>query len=189
MHRMSLFGLFALLTACGGVVVPSDPTPLPTSDPPSVTTTGSAGPQGPTGPTGPQGPQGAPGIDGSKIVQSIECHNTMTDGYLSTTMVDIHYTADVFASGAVFATSSLGNETYTVSGSALYAPSQVGAATAPVSYEFDFYGPANGGTWTVELDRTTLRVQVDYLDKDFQSADHTITWTWPKDQCVVTEYK
>lgn len=181
-----------------GVAGPQGPQGATGPQGPAGANTGVPGPQGPKGDpgamgemglpgaTGAQGPAGPQGIPGGKITASIGCFGTATGGILGSGSLSVGYTADQFEDGSVFSTSYIGGNSFSTSGSALFAPTQVGQATAPVNYIFDVYGTANGGYWTVSLNRTNLVVSLVYHDVDVPGG--TATWTWNPSQCVVNSY-
>ena len=150
---------------------------------------GSAGAQGPAGEAGPPGSPGSPGgsvvIDagpaGDKIAASIGCF-----GALQNTSLAFSYTADQFANGNVFAAGSVSGGAYGVSGSAFFAPTQVGYLTATVQFVEDVYPPADGGWWTISLDRSTLVTVITYHDVDIDGG--MLSWTMQPSACVVNSY-
>lgn len=64
-----------------------------------------------------------------------------------------------------------------VSAASIFAPTQVGWATAPVLLRFDDTGAANSGFWEISLNRETLVVTIDYNDLDLAGGRRTWTTT------------
>jgi hypothetical protein len=180
-----------VLVGCGSSAGPQGPAgPAGPAGP-----TGAAGPAGPAGPEGPEGPTGPPGeagppgasaaaIDagppGDMILASIGCA-----GSLQGTTLAFSYTADQFADGNVFATGSVAGASFGTSGSAFYAPTQVGYLTAEVQFVLDVKNN-DGGWWTIQLDRSTLVTVIVYHDVEIDGG--TLTWTMQPAQCVVNQY-
>lgn len=149
---------------------------------------GPAGPQGQPGPQGPQGEAGAPATvvfvdagNADKIIGSIGCTGT-----LQGTSLEFSYSVDQFASGNVFATGWVAGTSFGSSGSAFYAPTQVGYQTAQVLFVLDVYAPADGGFWTITLDRSTLVTVLTYHDVDLDAG--ALVWTMAPSACVVNAY-
>ena len=70
--------------------------------------------------------------------------------------ISVQYWSSTFTSGDTFASASINDGTYGVSGSRLYASAQTGANVASVSVESDVISPfTNSGFWNVSVNRTT----------------------------------
>jgi hypothetical protein len=130
--------------------------------------------------TGPQGPKGEAGGAGG-IVASIYC-----GGPLENTSLSFSYNAYLFADQSVFASAAIQDAAIGSSYANFYAPSQNGAQTAAVSLVFDVAGPANGGWWTIRLDRTTLITTIEYKDGDTPNGG--AAWTMAPSSCVSNTY-
>lgn len=162
--------------------------------------TGATGPQGEAGEkgepgeqgaVGPQGPSGEPGVSPPSvgvIEASLYCWGTLENA----ASIMILYWADVYSNGTIWATAQVNTADFGTSLSSLYAPTQVGAATAVVEpLIYDVAGSSNFGSWAIGLDRQNLILQVKYTDSDVSGG--STSWTLDvstegADQCVVNDY-
>lgn len=125
---------------------------------------GATGEQGPKGARGPQGDAGADAPAGDsigRIEQSLFCAGGIEDAPFS-----FSYHAVTFTDGSVWVTGGIQNGAIESSQSQLFAPNQVGAQTGRVIVFFDGTETANGGYWTIEVDRSTLGAEIHYFDPD-----------------------
>lgn len=140
------------------------------------------------------------GVDGytNKIVKNIFCTGDIT-GILATNSTNplqtftvpalpltAVYTADVFASGDIFAYASVYDTAKETGASVMYSASQTGAATASVVFTYDCIGPANGGYWEMYLNRVSLVSTLVYHDTDIQGG--SLTWTKSASDCIINNY-
>jgi hypothetical protein len=133
---------------------------------------GDPGPAGSAGPAGPAGPAGA----SAAITQSVSCSEVVTG------TIRYSYEAFVFSDGSVWSAASVSNSTSQASGNAGYAPGDAAAGTAPVEVVFDTTGPANGGVWTIAVDRGAQQASVTYTDVDVAGG----ATSWTLGGCTVT---
>jgi hypothetical protein len=83
------------------------------------------------------------------------------------------YHALVFGDGSVWAAGSISDSASQAAGNASHAP---GAdALAPVTIVFDTTGPANGGRWTIAVNRASLQAALTYNDVDI--AGNETSWS------------
>lgn len=136
------------------------------------------GPQGPAGPAGPAGPVGPAG---NKITQSIFC-----GGPLQGTSLSCKYAVDIFNSGDIYASAAIYGAAFQIGDSVFYSKDQVGAATATVIFTYDPDQTANGGFWSISLDRTSLVTTAVLQDPDAPSGQET--WSMNPNKCVVNRY-
>ena len=106
--------------------------------------------------------------------------------------LEFHYNADLWTDGTIDASASVENYSLQSSYSEFYAPTQVGALTAPVNVVFDIAPPADFGNWTISFDRTTLVVSVQYNDVDVAAGEGwsagVLLFTFPSSDCVLNTY-
>jgi hypothetical protein len=149
--------------------------------------TGDDGPRGPAGPAGPEGEQGDPGEEGpagptgpagSSIEQSVSCSDLVTGS------IRFGYDAFVFSDGSVWAAANVSSTASQASGTASYAPNDGSGTTAPVTVVFDTTGPANGGFWTIAVDRDDEVAELTYTDADSPSG----VSSWSIDGCSVVDH-
>lgn len=145
---------------------------------------GMDGEPGKDGAPGTDGAAGAPGADAetTAITESILCTGT-----LENTALGFSYNAVLFGgSGDLFVAASVNSPLNSASDTKFFAPSQVGYATATVSFRFDQDGTADGGWFSLSLDRETLVVHIDYRASD--PGDVTDAWTMDPAACVHNDY-
>ena len=144
---------------------------------------GTQGAQGPQGVQGVPGPAGEAGANGDAIVSSIGCTGILANsgGF------EFQYNVDQFADGNVFATGYVAGLAASISGSALYAPTQNGYQTAQIQFVMDVYAPTDGGWWTIGLNRSTLVTTITYHDADIVDSG-VMSWTMLPSQCAVNKY-
>jgi hypothetical protein len=93
-----------------------------------------------------------------------------------------------FSGGAVFASADVRDVALQSSNARIFAPAQVGWATAPVIVTFDVQSPANGGWWQLSLNRMTLVVTIEYNDVDLPDVGDKRSWIMTPDKCVSNTY-
>jgi hypothetical protein len=127
-------------------------------------------------------------VDDATITVSIGCFGVINDsGFPLPSIYGVGYTVDQFADGSVFITGYVNSLSSTASDSIFYAPAQTGWSTAPISFIFDVYELADGGTWDISLDRTSLVATIEYHDVDLVSPG-VLSWSWLPSQCVINSY-
>lgn len=90
----------------------------------------------------------------------------------------------MYLSGNAFASGSIAGPAYSVSDSSLYAPSQVGWTTIPITMVMDVQGPADFGFWTISLNRATNTAVIVYTDSDVSGG----SVIWSPISCTVNQY-
>ena len=187
-HTLRSVGGVAVLTmllGCGGEAGQPGPAGAPGTNG-AAGAAGSKGDPGAQGEKGEKGSNGAPAdagsMDPSKITASIFCTGALDNS----PGVSVDYSVAQMANGNVFVTSVVRSSDIGASNSAFYSPQQTGALTAAVLVDFDLLGPANGGFWRVELDRSTLVTSVVYTDGD--AAGGKLNWSMPANKCVLNKY-
>jgi hypothetical protein len=121
--------------------------------------------------------------EGSRVTASIHC-----GGSLENTNLWFTYDVALFSGGWLFASGNISAPDIQSSGANIYAPTQNGAATAPVILVFDATGTANAGWWRISLNRTTLVTTIEYNDVDLPEVDDKRAWTMTPDKCVVNSF-
>jgi hypothetical protein len=101
---------------------------------------------------------------------------------LITGSIRYSYEAFVFGDGSVWAAAAISSSVSQASGNAAYAPADAAVGTAPVNVVFDTTGPANGGLWTVAVDRSAQQATVTYTDVDVTGT----TTSWVLGGCTVS---
>ena len=132
------------------------------------------------------GAAGLDGLDGSdgtdnRIVAIHGC-----TGALQNTAMDFIYQVSVMRSGDVFAYGGVWGGALQVGASFFYAASQPGAALGAVIFQSDNMGTANGGFWTITLNRATGVTTIVY--NDTEATGGSDTWTMPSSVCVVSNF-
>jgi hypothetical protein len=135
-----------------------------------------------TGCKGPKGPAGAPG--GGRVVSTIYCNGTVT-GAGALNGLDIEYNAVLTSSGDVYATASIIDAAAQTSGTSFYAAAEPGSLSAEVEVTADYIGAANGGYWSVGLDRNTLITHITYDDPDLINV---VDLTFTPSACTVGNF-
>lgn len=172
--EVGLDGDFELVVVCNGVDGPAGPAGPAGADGEQGDRgpTGADGARGPAGPAGEAGPAGAIGPTGGPgvtITQSFSCSEVVTGS------IRYSYEAFVFGDGSVWAAATVSSSVSQASGAAAYAPTDANVASAPVRVVFDTTGPANGGAWSIGVDRTTQQAAVSYTDVDLSPATSSYT--------------
>lgn len=141
------------------------------------------GVEGPAGPAGTAGADGADGADGTdnRIVATHYC-----TGAVSGTVMTFEYSVALMAAGDIFSTGGVYDASFFVGDSAYFAAGQVGAATAPVMFSADIMGTANGGWWTISLNRSTGVTSLLYSDADASGGSDA--WTMSPADCVTNTF-
>lgn len=165
---------------------------------------GPAGEQGPPGEQGEKGEKGDPGEPGpagaqgtsettapagtaSATEQTGIIGSFFCTGGLEDTSLGFTYTVVLFSSGDLFVTGSIDSPAIQSSATAFYAPEQNGYATAQVIVGYDVDGTADGGWFTLTLDRSTLVTTIAYREKGSTSTPDS-TWTMQPSACVRNVY-
>jgi hypothetical protein len=138
---------------------------------------------GAEGPAGKDGSDGADGVDGTdnKIVLTLFCGGT-----LEATTLQFNYSAALTTAGDVFSSGGVYGASFQAGATSYYAAGQVGAATAPVMFTMDSLGAANGGWWTLSVNRTTGVTSILYTDVDASGGSDT--WTMAASACVINNF-
>lgn len=196
-------------TAEGATITCPDGTTATVSDG-SDGTAGAQGQQGTAGTNGVNGTNGAPGADGSDGTDGVDGADGTdgqdgadgqdgTDGInnhivathfctalLEATVLHFNYSVAVTSAGDVFATGAIEDPLLEVRGTSYYAAAQNGAATARVILTLDEAPPANGGWWTIDLDRGTLVTAIVYHDADVSTGQ--AAWLLTPDVCITNVF-
>lgn len=120
-----------------------------------------------TGCKGDRGDAGAPG--GGRVVATIYCNGTVASAVAALNGLGVEYNAVVTAGGDVYATANIIDDVEQTSGTSFYASAEAGIYGAAVNVTADYVGAANGGLWTISLDRNTLITSVVYDDVNLAS--------------------
>lgn len=129
-----------------------------------------------TGCVGPKGDAGAPGVSG-KIVSTFNCSGTITGSANGLNGIDIEYDAVLTATGDVYATANIIDNSLQVSGTSFFSVGQAGSLTARVLVTNDQVGALNGGYWDISLNRTNLSTSIDYVDSSVVGGSESFTFT------------
>ena len=92
---------------------------------------------------------------------------------------NIGYEAEVNGQGSVKVTGVVG----TTFKNKTYNHNDDGFANGPIDVDQDVLDQDNGGTWNMELDRTSLQATVTYKDPDTEDR----TWKMTNEECFVIE--
>ncbi len=131
---------------------------------------------------GEQGPPGKSG--GGKIVSTMNCSGVVSGASIATLNgLSIDYNAVLTSGGDVYASANIVDNATQVSGTAFYANGEAGASTAEVLITDDYYGSANGGYWSISLNRTTMQTTIIYTDTVSNPA-----MTFSPSACTVTNF-
>lgn len=122
--------------------------------------------------------KGEPGKDGKDavvgqgsgggVVSTINCKGVIpnTATYFGLRGLKIKYNAVLTENDDVYASASVTDEEFSFSATQFYAAGNAASGSALVQIGADYVGSANGGSWDVELDRSTMKVKVQYFDTD-----------------------
>jgi hypothetical protein len=135
------------------------------------------------------GTDGAPGADGqdgkdaeaTRIIESFHCN-----GGLENTSLEFSYNAVLMSSGDLFVSVEVNSPLNSASNTVFYAPTQNGYKTAQAIVRFDQDGTADGGWFTLSLDRVNLVTIIDYYPSDPGVVSNS--WTMQPEVCVHNFY-
>lgn len=145
------------------------------------------GPQGAAGAAGAAGKDGANGENGkdgtdSRIIASILC-----TGGLEDTTLGFSYSVALMKSGDVFVSGSIRDVVSEIGATKFFSAQQNGATNAEIFFTNDFATPANGGYWSLKLDRQSLVTTITYFDVDVSGGG--AVWTMAASACVANKYE
>lgn len=188
MNRTTLLGIAILVCACAGEDG-KDGAPGADGRDGADGEQGPPGEQGERGPAGPAGPAGENGEDGSdaeatEITESIFC----AGGLEGTTGLGFQYNAVLFSSGDLFVSGAIMSLVGQASVTRFFAPEQNGFATAQVEVFYDVDATADGGWFTLALDRKTLVTSIGYRETG-STREPDATWSMPASACVYNQYR
>jgi hypothetical protein len=129
---------------------------------------------------------GADGADGNAGTNNHVVASHFCQGTLQGTPLSFTYHAAITAAGDVFVNASIKDALIEVPSATFYAAGQNGAALAAVIFEYDSAPPANGGTWMIELNRTTMVVSITYTDADVSGGSDA--WTMLPSACITNTF-
>jgi hypothetical protein len=119
------------------------------------------------------------------IKASLYCTGNFTaQNGLNLSGLSMYYWSTTNASGDTWASAAISGASFQIGNSNFYAAAQNGAATAAVNFVYDVVAPADGGYWTISVNRNTSVASATYNDADV--AGGAVTWTFPP--CTVRNY-
>lgn len=119
----------------------------------------------------------------TRIVESFHCGGT-----LENTALAFLYDLVQMSSGDLFATASIVDVSISTSATEYYSASQVGYATAQVVVIRDEDTVANGGYFTIKLNRSTLVTTISYFQDGIVGTPVTDSWTMQPSDCTHNFY-
>jgi hypothetical protein len=147
---------------------------------------GEDGERGDPGEPGEDGEKGDPGEDGSNAEATRIAESFFCTGGLESTALGFTYNAVLLSSGDLFVTGSVNNALNSATDTKYYAPSQAGYQTAAVSMRYDQDGTADGGWFSLSLNRASLVTLIEYHQSD--AGPVALTWTMLPAACVHNTY-
>ena len=126
---------------------------------------------------------GTAGSDGIKPSASLYC-----GAQLEGTTYYFTYNAMVFSDSSVYAYGGIYGGSYQIGASTFYDSSQTGALTGTVIFQYDVSGSANGGYWSIYINRSTLAATIDYNDSDVTGGKLTWSLNSSSNNCVLNSY-
>lgn len=147
---------------------------------------GDPGEQGPPGAVGKDGLEGADGKDGSDATATHVTESFFCTAQLEGAPLLFTYNAVLFSSGDLFVTGAIRDARSTASSTAFFTPTQKGYENAGVIVTVDEDTTADFGWFFITLDRSSLRVSIDYYDSDPGTLARS--WSLAPSACVHNQY-